>query len=146
MRKLRRLLVVLAVLGVSGLARAGVPEDEGQLRDLEFRCATALVDSDTQWLDGFYGKDWVLIGSDGQKFSRKLTLAQLESGQMKWVSCVFSDMDIHVFGDTAIVIYKAVSLGELNGQKIDETEICSDTFVRDGDSWRCVHSHNSFAR
>jgi ketosteroid isomerase-like protein len=146
MRKLRSLLAALAVLGTTALTHAGVLEDEGQLRDLEFRCAKALVDNDTQWLDSFYGKDWFLIGSDGQKFSRKLTLSQLENGQLKWVSCVFSDMDIHVFGDTAIVIYKAVSLGEINGQKIDETEICSDTFVRDGDTWRCVHSHNSFAR
>jgi ketosteroid isomerase-like protein len=143
MRKLRRLLTVLAAVATSALAHAGVPEDEGQLRDLEFRCAKALVDSDTQWLDSFYARDWVLIGSDGQKFSRKLTLAQLDNGMLKWVSCVFSDMEIHVFGDAAIVVYKAVSLGEMNGQKIDETEICSDTFVRDGDTWRCVHSHNS---
>jgi ketosteroid isomerase-like protein len=146
MRKLSHLLIALAILATGALAHADVAEDEGQLRDLEFHCATALVNSDTQWLDSFYGKDWFLIGSDGQKFTRKLTLAQLESGQLKWVSCAFSDMDIHVFGDTAIVIYKAVSLGELNGRKIDETEICSDTFVRDGDSWRCVHSHNSYAR
>ena len=52
-------------------------------------------------------------------------------------------MDIQVFGDIAIVVYKAAALGEMNGAKIEETEICSDAFTRVDGKWRCVHSHNS---
>ncbi len=142
MRKLRHVLIALLMLATGLPARADLDADKEQLRDLEMRCAVALVEGNVQWLASFYDEDWILIGSDGQRFTRKKTLAQLASGALKWRSCVMSEWDIRVFGDTAIVIYKATLLGEVQGAKIEETELCTDSFVRVGDQWRCVHSHN----
>lgn len=135
-------MLVLAVAG-SGLARADLGDDQEQLAAMELRCAKALVNADTRWLSGFYGADWFLVGSDGRRFTREQTLADLATGELKWHSCKFTDMEVHIFGDTAVVVYKADALGAVHGLEIREIEICSDTFVRGDEGWRCLHSHNS---
>ena len=131
------------MMATVGFLRASQDDDKEQLKDLELHCAAALVDGDVQWLASFYDLDWILIGSDGRRFTRRQTLAQLGNGEVKWRSCAMSEMDIRVFGDTAIVVYKAAAVGEVHGAKIVETEVCTDAFIRVDGRWRCIHSHNS---
>jgi ketosteroid isomerase-like protein len=144
MWKTSRLLMALALLAAGGSVRADPTDDRQQLSDLEQGCATALMKADLRWLDSFYDQDWLLVCSDGQRVSRKKSLAQLASGQVKWKSIVLSEVDVRVFGDTAIVIYKAAAVGEINGATIREAELCTDSFIRVDGGWRCVHSHNSW--
>lgn len=145
MRKTLRLLLAIVLLAAADSLHADPTDDRQQLGDLEQGCATALIKADLRWLDSFYDQDWVLICSDGQRVSRRKSLAQLASGEVKWKSIVLSEVDIRVFGDTAIVIYKAVSVGEIHGATLRETELCTDSFIRVDGGWRCVHSHNSWA-
>jgi hypothetical protein len=44
-----------------------------------------------------------------------------------------------------VVVYKAAAVGQVHGQFIQEVEICSDTFARGDEGWRCLHSHNTTA-
>jgi ketosteroid isomerase-like protein len=142
MRILRRLLIAIVALTAGGLLRADVEEDKQQLLDLEKHCAEALVHVDIPFLASFYANGWILVGSDGSRYSRQQTLAFLSLGKVKWESCVYNDMEARVFGNTAFVVYKATAAGEVDGGRIEETEVCADTFIREGDRWRCVHSHN----
>jgi hypothetical protein len=52
-------------------------------------------------------------------------------------------MEIRIFGDTAVVIGHGNPHGEYHGEKFEEKEVFSDTFVRVGGQWRCILSHSS---
>ena len=144
MRTLLRLPIVFAVLVTGGFVHADRDDDEKQLRDLELLvCAMALVNADVKWIDSFYDKDWLLVGSDNSRTNRQQYLAPLANGRLQWVQCAFSEIEVRVFGDVAIVMYKAAALGVVNGAKIDETGILHRHFhLGRIHAWRCVHSHN----
>ena len=143
MRKPLLLLLFFVILAASGAARADLGDDEAQLATLELRCAKAMVSANIQWLSDFYAADWFLIAPDGHRYTRKETLTQLGSGEVKWHSCKVTDMEVHIFGETAVVVYKAEAVGVVHGQEMRDIEICSDTFAHGDEGWRCVHSHNS---
>jgi ketosteroid isomerase-like protein len=146
MKALLPLGIILAVLTTSPVIRADDAAEQEQVCELEKRCSAALVRGDIPFLASFYADDWVLIGCDGQRYSRQQTLTWLSLGKVKWNSCEYGEMDIRIFGNTAIAIYRATALGEVQGARIEETEICSDIFIRVDEGWRCVHSHNCQVR
>jgi ketosteroid isomerase-like protein len=143
MKKRFRLLFFAFLLAACGAAMADEEADKAQLTELEKNCATALIKADIPWLSDFYAMGWIVVGPDGQQYGRQQMLAVIGTGALKWTSCEYTDFEIRVVGDTAVVIYKASAAGELRGQPIGGAEYCSDTFVRVDGHWHCVHSHNT---
>lgn len=143
MRKPLLLLLFFVTFAGREAVRADIGDEEEQLATLELRCAKAMVSANVQWLSDFYAADWFLIAPDGHRFTREETLTQLSKGEVKWHSCKITEMEVHIFGDTAVVVYKADAVGVVHGEEMRDIEICSDTFARGDEGWRCVHSHNS---
>jgi ketosteroid isomerase-like protein len=142
MRKSLLVLTLLAVLFVGHVARADDAADKAQLQEIEKRSAVALVNGDFQALGGIFAEEWTLV-SDGQVMSRQQIFAQLKSGDLKFNSYDLGELDIRVFGDTAVVIGHGKPQGEYRGQKFEEAEMFTDTFVRIGGRWRCILSHSA---
>jgi ketosteroid isomerase-like protein len=143
MRKLLLLLTLLAVLTAGGITRADEAADKAQLIDLEKRSATALVNGDFQALGSIFAEEWVVVGPDGRVLTRQQIFTQLKNGELKFTSFELGEMDVRIFGDTAIVIGRGSPHGEANGEKFEQNEVFSDTFIRVGGKWRCILSHSS---
>lgn len=142
MRKLLLVLPLLAILLVGQMARADRASDRAQLQEIEKRCATSLVNSDFKALGEIFADEWTLV-SDGQVISREQIFAQLKSGDLKFNAYELGELNVRIFGDTAIVIGRGSPHGEYHGQKFEEAEVFTDTFIRAGDGWRCILSHSS---
>ena len=142
MRKLLLVFPLLAVLLVGQVARADRASDTAQLQEIEKRCATSLVNSDFKALGEIFADEWTLV-SDGQVISREQIFAQLKSGDLKFNAYELGELNVRIFGDTAIVIGRGSPHGEYRGQKFEEAEVFTDTFIRVGDGWRCILSHSS---
>ncbi len=142
MRKLLLVLTFFAVLLVGQVTRADEAADKAQLQEIEKRSAASLVNGDFQALGGIFAEEWTLV-SDGQVLSRQQIFAQLKSGELKFNSYDLGELDIRVFGDTAVVIGRGNPHGEYRGQKFEEAEVFTDTFVRIGGRWRCILSHSA---
>jgi ketosteroid isomerase-like protein len=136
-------LLALALFAVCPIARADEAADKEQVRDLEKSCSVALVKGDFDTLGQIFAEDWVLVSGDGQLMSREQIFKSLKSGELKFSSYEFSDLEVRVFGDTAIVVGHGNPHGEFRGEKFEEKEIFSDTFIRVGGKWRCILSHSS---
>lgn len=142
MRKSFLVLTLLAVLLAGRVARADDAADKAQLQEIEKRSAASLVSGDFQALGGIFAEEWTLV-SDGQVMSREQIFAQLKNGDLKFSSYDLGALDIRVFGDTAVVIGRGNPHGEYRGQKFEEAEVFTDTFIRVGGQWRCILSHSA---
>jgi hypothetical protein len=56
---------------------------------------------------------------------------------------VISDLNVRIYGDTAIATYKSTYDSLYHGDHRARTILSTDTFVREGGSWKQVASHSS---
>ena len=143
MKAFLSLLALLAVFTASPFARGDEAADKAQLAEIEKQSAAALVSGDMQALESLFAERWILVGQSGEVMTRKFIFGQLRSGDLKFTGYDLGDMEIRIFGDTAVVVGRGTPRGEWNGQKFEEKEVFSDTFTRVDGKWRCVMSHSS---
>jgi ketosteroid isomerase-like protein len=143
MTKLCLLIPLLALLMIPRVVRADEAADKAQLIELEKRSAAAIVSGDFQALGSIFAEEWQVVGPDGQVLSRQQVFEQLKGTELKFTSYDISDLQVRIFGDTAIVIGRGNPHGEARGEKFELNEVFSDTFIRVGGTWRCILSHSS---
>jgi ketosteroid isomerase-like protein len=143
------LLLVLAVGAVAGAqkdqARQGSDAATRALVDVENKCVEALVKSDIATLDSIFADTYVDTDERSRRSGKEDVFSFLKSGDLKLDSIKLSDMQVHVYGDAAVVTGSAVQVGSLLGGPIATNVIFTDTFVRQNGKWRAVASHRSVA-
>lgn len=135
--------VLLSLSMIGRVACADEATDKAQLREIETRTAAALVNANFQALGSVFAEEWTLIGSEGQILTRQQIFEHLRSGELKFSAYELGEMDIRIFGDTAVIVGHGNSHGEFKGEKFEQDEVYSDTFIRVGEKWRCVLTHSS---
>lgn len=94
-------------------------------------------------LGSIFAEEWTLVSDDGQVLSRQQIFGQLRNGDLRFTSYALGDLDLRIFGDTAIVIGRGAPHGEYRGERFETNELFTDTFIRVGGQWRCILSHTS---
>ena len=125
-------------------ARGQATETTAQvLKGLEERWVTALVKSDTATLDSVLSDTYVDTDEHGQRNDKQGLLSVLKSGDLKFESIKLSDMQVHRYGDAAVVTGSAVQVGSFKGQPLIPKIVFTDTFVKQNEKWKAVASHRS---
>lgn len=80
-------------------------------------------------------------------------LGKLRSKQEDYTNCVDGhyvvnyltppEMEIHIYGDCAVVVGKDEVHATFKGQNVCGKFIWTDTWVKSGDEWQCVAHHGS---
>ena len=143
------LLLILAV-GASAAAqkdqtRQGSDAATRALLDLENRWVEALVKSDIATLESIFADTYVDTDEHSHRSGKDDVFSFLKSGDLKLDSIKLSDMQVHVYGDAAVVTGSAVQAGTLLGGPLASNVIFTDTFVKQNGKWRAVASHRSVA-
>ena len=115
------------------------------LINLENKWVDALVKSDTATLDSIFADSYVDTDEHSHRSDKRGVLSVLKSGELKVGSIKLSDMQVHLYGDAAVVTGSASQAGNFKGQPLKATIIFTDTFVRQNGKWRAVASHRSAA-
>jgi uncharacterized protein DUF4440 len=147
----RKLIVLLAVgfATLSGSvaqnhAEMQQPRDVSQaLQDLEHRWVEALVKADTRKLDAILGNRYVDTDEEGNRTDKRRVLGALDSGDLKMTAIILSGMQVHTYGDSAVVTGGALQTGTFRGQPLVPRIVFTDTFVLEKGNWRAVASHRS---
>lgn len=71
---------------------------------LENKWVAALMKSDTATLDSILSDTYVDTDEHGQRTDKQGVLSVLKSGDLKFESIKLSDMQVHNYGDAAVVI------------------------------------------
>ena len=103
----------------------------------------AMVGNDAEEIGRFMADDWVMVGSDGNVMTRAMLLDLVRSGDLSHDVMESKDLEVRVYGDTAVATATGISGGTFRGGSFLEHERWSCVFVRQGGQWRCVHTHLS---
>jgi ketosteroid isomerase-like protein len=103
----------------------------------------AMITNDAAAIGRFMADDWVIIGSDGSVGGKGRFLSLVESGALTHEVMTSEDVNIRIYGDTAVITSRGVSGGKYQGQPFREVERVSCVFVKDGEEWKCVLTHLS---
>lgn len=103
----------------------------------------AMVTNDVGAIGAFMADEWVIVGTDGSVGGKERFLALVASGDLSHDVMETHDMDVRVYGDTAVAVARGVSGGQYRGDRFLLTERSSCVFVRRDGQWRCVLTHLS---
>ena len=144
--------VLVVLLAVAVLASAQTQKNQPAqgtggtaqaLIALENKWVDSLMKSDTAALDSIFADAYVDTDEHSQRSDKQGVLSVLKSGDLKMESIKLSDMQVHDYGDAAVVTGSASQAGNFKGQSLVPKIIFTDTFVKQSGKWRAVASHRS---
>jgi ketosteroid isomerase-like protein len=103
----------------------------------------AMVRNDAEAIGRYMADDWVIIGPDGSIDDKATFLGLVKSGVVSHDVMESHDLNVRVYGSTAVVVARGVSGGTYQGQPFRVVERASCVFVRQNGQWRCVLTHLS---
>lgn len=103
----------------------------------------AMIENDAERIGRFMSDDWTIIGSDGSAGDKESFLSLVRSGVLSHDVMESHDIQVRVYGDTAVLIARGISGGKYRGEAFYLTERTSCVFVRQEGRWRCVSTHLS---
>lgn len=116
---------------------------EQELIDVAHEWDRAMIANDAEEIGRFMAEDWTIVGSDGRVGDRKTFLDLVRSGELTHDVMTSEDIQIRLYGETAVVVARGVSGGVFRSQPFREVERATSVFVRQEGRWRCVHTHLS---
>ena len=110
--------------------------DIQQLKRIQQQLAEAWVARDRDTIERLVAPDWIVTHVAGQRLTRSDVLRDmLESSATRIESMTVDDVDVRLFGDTAVVTGRTHARGVQTGAAFDVTLRFTDVFVRRSDEW-----------
>jgi len=114
-----------------------------QLIDVSHAWDRAMVANDADAIGFYMADDWIIIGPDGSVGDKATFLELVRSGALTHDVMESHDLNVRIYGDTAVVTARGVSGGKYQGESFYLLERVSCVFVRQEGHWRCVLTHLS---
>ena len=131
-------VVALCVVSLSLAAGQSATKVEDEIRKLEQDWAQAVSKNGATALDQYEADNILLVAPRGRVMNKVQHKTDLSSGDLKFESLELSDMTVHVYGDTAIVVGTSDLHGTYNRQDISGRYRFSDTWVKRNGKWQVV--------
>jgi ketosteroid isomerase-like protein len=122
---------------------ASNPAEEQRLIGLEHQWADAEKSGDAAGVARIEADGYVFTDETGKTVGKQDDVNALKSGQVKFQAFDLSDMQAHVYGDTAVVTGRANIKGTDKGKDISGTYAFTDTFVKRDGQWQAVSSQST---
>ena len=113
-----------------------------ELTRLEHELMEAVQRHDTERLDGLIGREFKLVGRTGRGWSRDEWLEKA-AGPYEIDDFAFEEIDVDVFGDTAVLHSRYRQTARLDGVELSHTFVLTDVWVRRLARWQLVHRHST---
>jgi len=113
---------------------------EQQLKRMEDDWQKAIKNKEAATLKRIIGEDWVGTDDKGKVLNREPYISQTTSNPDAIESTENFDMQVRVYGDTAVVTGGSREKGTRNGTAYTDTYRWTDVFVKRGGRWQAVVS------
>jgi len=139
-------LAIILALAVAGQSYARADKDndrdEGKTQQklikIEHEWVDALAKKDADKLDHILASDWAMVTPTGKIVSKSEALNDLKSGAEHYDSVTLGDMNVRVFGHTAVVRGSSEENSQYNGRNTSGHYIFNDVFVKRDGNWKAV--------
>ena len=150
MRIAVRMLLAFAWVGAS-FAQAPAPAAKGPstaevVKQLEHDLTDATIAGDTDKVGQILADDWVQIGYDGTRESKKAELAGMKSGTSKLQTIEFGPMDVKMLGNVAVVQCSDTEKSSSAGKDTSGKWVWMDVFAKREGKWVAVRSQSAMVK
>ena len=143
----RPLLVVVAcVLAGAALIAQAPSSVERDLITLENQWTAAWQKRDAAFLAKLLADEYLSTDSGGNTATRAQELAGLEDPGTRITSFALTDLQVHVYGDTAVVTGLNTVKATVKGKDVSGGHRFTDVFVKRDGRWQVVATQSSVAR
>ena len=117
-----------------------------ELTQIEHRLVKAWIDGDREMVGSVLAADWSVIDLTGHVLTKAQVMQEFGSGERKIESGSVDDLNIRVFGDTAVVTGRSVLAGSYQGKKASVTQRFTDVFIKRDGRWQAAASQGTQIR
>ncbi len=136
---------VLLVFG-RPLLHAQVPTrtPEAEILQIERDACNAYLHADADYLDKLLTEDFSAINGRGEINTKAEELAEVRQRAVRYTTFENRDMQVHLHGDTTVVVGLTTVKGETSEHKAFAIEVrFTDVFTRIDGRWRMLAGHSS---
>lgn len=114
-----------------------------ELTQIEHRLVKAWLDGDRKTVDSILAADWSVIDLTGHVLTKAQLMQEFGSGDRKIESGSVDDLNVRMFGGTAVVTGRSVLAGSYQGKRASVTQRFTDVFVKRDGRWQAVASQGT---
>ena len=148
---MRRSLVVALLVLTAALpaqqresrSRAQQPRVEQVIRALDTERIQAQIHADAAALARIYADDFIGVGPSGTVRTKPQVIADFTSGALRFQSITTDDVQVHVYGNTAVETGRSTMQGEDKGRPVPEATRFTRVWVKLQGHWCLVANHYS---
>ena len=116
--------------------------DEQVVRQTINELAAALGRNDLDALDRIYSADYIVTNENGVMTDKAARLAAIKSGALKFESVNFTEINVRVYGETAVARFRGNSkVQSTEGQPLGGDLRVTTTLVKTKGRWQVVAAH-----
>jgi hypothetical protein len=113
-----------------------------ELTRLEHELMESVQRHDVPRLEELLGHEFKLVGRTGRAWSRE-TFLENAAGPYEIDEFAFEELDIELYGDTAIIHARYRQRGRLGKDDLSHAFVLTDVWIRRGGRWQLVHRHST---
>lgn len=116
--------------------------DPGEIEDLEYEVMKAVQRRDLEWLEGVIAEDFTLTtGRLGAEVRNRAQWMEITASEYVLGTFTFDEMNIQLYGDTAVVRSRYRQTGSMGDQRRNTTFRMTDVWVRHDIDWKLHVRH-----
>jgi ketosteroid isomerase-like protein len=119
------------------------PKAEAAPQKLEQEWADAVKRRDIKKINGIQADEYVFTGPGGQIWTKAQALESVNNSDLEIDSFELSDINVRIYGETAVVTLRVVWNGRFRGNDISGPQRMTDVFVKRDGRWQCVASQST---
>ena len=128
-------LPALILSQTSGKNAGKAGSDEQSVRQTLNDLAAALGKNDTVALDRIYDDGYTIVGDNGILTTKVQRFALFKSGELKFESISFDDVNVHIYGDTAVATFGVTSKYAPGVKSLGGKFMTTATFIKRKGRW-----------
>jgi uncharacterized protein (TIGR02246 family) len=146
-----RLLIAVLFLAVvpMGPGQQPGPRDDDRksveetIRKLDNERIQAQIGADADALSRLYADDFIGIGPSGTVRTKPQVISDFTSGNLKFQSITTDDVQLRVYGDTAVETGRSTMIGQDKGKTVPRDNRFTRVWVKRQGRWQLVANHYS---
>src|SRR2546423_13039 len=116
---------------------------EETIRKLDNERIQAQIHADATALDRIYAADFIGVGPSGRVRTKRQVILDFTSGDLKFQSITTDDVQVRVYGDTAVETGLSTMIGQDKGKTVPRNTRFTRVWVKQQGQWRLVANHYS---
>ena len=116
---------------------------EQVIRQLDHERIQAQIGANAVSLNRIYADDFIGIGPSGTVRTKPQVLADFTSGDLKFQSITTDDVQVRVYGNTAVETGRSIMIGQDKGKAVPRDNRFTRVWIKQFGRWRLVANHYS---